>query len=79
MFYTYTIISESNPQKRYIGFTSDINKRLKAHNDGKCNHTSKFSPWKLKVYIAFPDKIKALNFEKYLKSGSGHAFANRHF
>ena len=36
-------------------------------------------PWKLKLYIAFETLPQAQHFEKYLKSGSGHAFANRHF
>jgi hypothetical protein len=31
------------------------------------------------VAIKFEDDQKALAFEKYLKSGSGRAFANRHF
>jgi hypothetical protein len=34
-------------------------------------------PWRLATYIAFQDETRALAFEKYLKSGSGHAFANR--
>jgi hypothetical protein len=50
-----------------------------AHNNGKCKHSSKFKPWKLKVYIAFETLEKAREFEKYLKTGSGHSFAKRHF
>jgi hypothetical protein len=36
-------------------------------------------PWKLKLYVAFDSIEQAQHFEKYLKSGSGHAFAKRHF
>jgi putative endonuclease len=36
-------------------------------------------PWRLASYFAFADEIKARNFERYLKSGSGKTFANRHF
>jgi putative endonuclease len=43
------------------------------------NHTSKYAPWQLIVTIAFTEKNKALKFERYLKSGSGRAFAKRHF
>jgi predicted GIY-YIG superfamily endonuclease len=40
-------------------------------------HTSKYAPWRLKTYIAFSDALQALQFEKYLKSASGRAFAKK--
>jgi putative endonuclease len=55
--------------------TTDLKQRLGEHNAGKSLHTSKFRPWKLITYIAFTDRAKAEAFERYLKSGSGHAFA----
>ena len=79
MFYTYVLESVNYPVQRYIGHTADLKQRLIEHNSGKCFHTSKFSPWKLKFYIAFEELEGAQHFEKYLKSGSGHAFAKRHF
>jgi len=79
MHYTYIIESLARPEERYIGHTSDIRARLQAHNAGKCEHTAKLKPWKLKIYIAFETLEQAQRFEAYLKSGSGHAFANRHF
>jgi putative endonuclease len=79
MKYVYLLQSISNPNKRYIGIASDLNKRIKEHNTGKSPHTNKFKPWKVIVAIRFEDNRKAEAFEKYLKSGSGHAFANRHF
>ena len=79
MFYTYVIESLSHPDKRYIGHTADLRQRVEDHNAGKCPHTSKFMPWKLKLYVAFESSEQAQHFEKYLKSGSGHAFAKRHF
>jgi putative endonuclease len=51
--------------------------RLAAHNRGESVHTAKFLPWPLETYIAFETKHDALAFEKYLKSGSGQAFANK--
>lgn len=79
MYYTYIIESLNKPEERYIGHTSDLKKRLAEHNSGKCEHTSKLKPWKLKLYVAFETLDQAQRFEKYLKSGSGHAFANKHF
>jgi predicted GIY-YIG superfamily endonuclease len=79
MHYTYILESSTEPGERYIGHTSDLKKRLKEHNAGKCRHTAKLKPWRLKLYIAFETLEQAQSFESYLKSGSGHAFANRHF
>ena len=79
MFYTYILRSLSQPEQRYIGSTSDLRKRLAKHNEGGVPHTTPFKPWKLEVYIAFSSKEKAAAFEAYLKTGSGHAFVNRHF
>lgn len=77
MHYVYLLRSESIVDKRYVGITSDLKARIAAHNAGKSPHTSKFIPWRLVTYIAFSDQQKAEAFERYLKSGSGHAFANR--
>ncbi|RLC61065.1 MAG: GIY-YIG nuclease family protein [Chloroflexi bacterium] len=79
MKYVYLIESISNPSKTYIGTTTNFTNRLKAHNTGRSPHTSRFKPWKTIVVIKFSDNHKAKAFEKYLKSGSGHAFAKRHF
>jgi putative endonuclease len=37
-----------------------------------------FMPWRPVTYVAFSDWDKAAAFERYLKFGSGHAFANEH-
>ncbi|MCG2711675.1 MAG: GIY-YIG nuclease family protein [Candidatus Omnitrophica bacterium] len=79
MYYTYIIESETISNRRYIGHTSDITERLAEHNSGKSPHTAKFRPWRLRLYIAFETLEQAQHFERYLKSGSGHAFANKHF
>ena len=79
MYYTYILESETKSGERYIGHTSDLKSRLEEHTTGKCSHTNKFKPWKLKLYVAFETLRQAQHFEHYLKSGSGHAFANRHF
>ena len=77
MFYVYLIGSLSSNEQRYVGMTTDLKRRLQEHNDGKSYHTSKFKPWCLVTYVAFSDRAKAESFELYLKSGSGHAFANK--
>jgi len=79
VFYVYLIKSISCPGQRYVGVTNDLKHRLEEHNAGRSLHTSKYKPWKLVNYIAFSTKCAAVEFEQYLKSGSGQAFSNRHF
>lgn len=48
------------------------------HNNKSGKYSSKHSPYELVWYSVFLEKTKALEFEKYLKHGSGHAFTNKH-
>jgi predicted GIY-YIG superfamily endonuclease len=75
----YVLKSAVDRTRYYIGSTSDVERRLVAHNAGFCPHTSKYRPWRLHVRIEFSDEPHAAAFERYLKSGSGRAFARRHF
>ena len=79
MYYAYILESKKVKGKRYIGYTSDLRKRLIHHNNGKCKHTARHTPWKVVVYLGFESEKLARAFERYLKSGSGYAFAKRHF
>ncbi|MGY4304980.1 putative endonuclease [Bradyrhizobium sp. USDA 4369] len=77
MWYVYIIRSVTFPNQEYVGTTADLRQRLKDHNAGRSAHTSKFMPWTLALYCAFPDKQRALAFEAYLKSHSGRAFSKK--
>ena len=59
--------------------TTNLDERLRAHNAGGSPHTSKYRLWKLVLHLWFQDEQRAVELERYLKSGSGHAFANKHF
>jgi putative endonuclease len=76
-YYTYILESEKSPKQFYIGFTENLESRLKSHNQGNNPHTSKFKPWRIKAAIAFSNRQTALDFEAYLKSPSGRAFAKK--
>lgn len=78
MYYTYAIESSAEPGRFYVGHTSDLKQRLTDHNEGKCPHTAKYRPWKIRFYAAFPTLDLAQSFEAYLKSGSGHSFRHKH-
>ena len=77
MKYVYLLQSLSHPNQRYVGLTADFEKRLAAHNAGQSSHTTKYRPWKLVTFLAFENDVQAIAFEKYLKSGSGRAFAEK--
>jgi len=61
----------------YIGITDDLRARLAKHNAGDVPHSSKYSPWRLKTYVAFDDDTQAIKLERYLKSPSGRAFSKK--
>jgi len=77
--FVYIIRSVHHPDRRYVGLTLDVAARLNAHNAGQNRSTSLWRPWALDVSIEFRSERMAARFERYLKSGSGHAFANSHF
>ena len=77
MHYVYHIQSLSYPEKHHTGFSSDLKQRIKSRNEGSCDYTRPYRPWKLLWHSAFEEEQKARDFEKYLKSGSGHAFAKK--
>jgi predicted GIY-YIG superfamily endonuclease len=78
MFYTYILQSISDTSQLYRGHTTNLKQRVLDHNAGRCPHTSKHVPWKVRFYAGFESLELAQQFETYLKSGSGHAFAKRH-
>ena len=75
MKYVYILQSVIAPDRFYTGIIDDLKTRLSKHNSSSVTHTAKYWPWRLKSYVAFTDDARAIAFEKYLKSGSGRAFA----
>lgn len=76
--FVYVLRNHEIPPRYYTGVTSDVATRFAAHNAGGCGHTAKYRPWTVDVVIEFADEFRAVTFERYLKSGSGVAFAHRH-
>lgn len=74
MYYTYILYS-SKSKNFYFGYTENLEKRFAEHNDGLSKATVPFRPWRLVFYAAFDTIKKAKDFELYLKTGSGKAFA----
>ena len=73
MFYNYVLQSTKN-SNIYIGFTKDLKKRIKEHNDGYNQATRPYKPYKLIYYEANINEQDAKSREKYLKSGQGKCY-----
>ena len=76
--FVYVLKNGTVPPRYYTGVTSAVARRCAEHNAGSCIHTAKYRPWSLDVVVEFADERRAVSFERYLKSGSGVAFAHRH-
>jgi putative endonuclease len=76
--FVYIIRSVNHPDRRYVGISADVPARLSAHNAGQNRSTAPWQPWFIDVTIEFRTERMAARFERYLKSGASHAFANRH-
>ena len=70
MFYVY-IIKSREKGRLYKGFTSNLRRRIKEHNNREETSTKSGAPWDLVYYEAFINKTDALREEKFLKSGKG--------
>ena len=77
--FVYVVKNTDSDPNFYVGLTSDVQTRLADHNAGRCPHGAGRRPWQLHVVFEFPDEPRAIRFDRYLKSGSGRAFAKRHF
>ncbi len=76
MYFVYIIRSQKDGSY-YKGVTTNLEKRLEQHNSIKNRYTSNKQPFEMTWYCCFEDKMKAYDFERYLKSGSGFAFAKK--
>jgi len=76
MYYVYIFLNKETG-RYYIGYTSNLRRRIGQHLDGKVKSTKSNLNYKLVFYCAFKYKNLAVRFEKYLKSGSGVAFMKK--
>jgi predicted GIY-YIG superfamily endonuclease len=76
MHYVY-IIKSLRDGSHYTGTTINLRRRLYEHNEGMSPPTKGRIPYHLVWYSAFTDEQIAIQFEKYLKTGSGIAFARK--
>jgi len=73
-FTTYVLYSEKY-DKIYVGYTSDLESRLRSHNElATRGWTIRYRPWEVIYKEEFPTRSKAMKREKELKSRRGRHF-----
>ncbi|MFA6494856.1 MAG: GIY-YIG nuclease family protein [Candidatus Paceibacterota bacterium] len=77
MFYYVYILESVKNKSLYIGYTNDLRRRFKQHNDGFVTYTRKYVPWVLIHYEAYRNKDDAMRREKYLKTSQGSRLLKR--
>ena len=75
MWYVYFL--QLNNGNVYVGSTHDLRRRIESHRLGRVDSTKAHLPVALKSYVAVLTKRNAQELERYFKSGSGKAFANK--
>ena len=63
----------------YVGSIDDLRRRIYSHASGQVISTRSNLPPQLISYVAVTDQTTARALERYFKSGSGKAFANKRF
>ncbi len=67
MYFVYVL--QNAEGRLYIGFTSDLEKRVRRHEKGEAGWTRSRGPWTLVYHEAYADRSEALRRERVLKSG----------
>jgi len=67
MIYYIYILKSINSGKYYVGFTGNLEQRIRSHNLGLQRWTRNKGPWELVYAEEFPDKKSAIMREKALK------------
>ena len=75
MFYTY--ILQLRNKTFYVGYSSDLKSRIKAHNEGSVSSTKNLRPATLVYYSAFSSQKKATDFENILSLLLGSRFETK--
>jgi putative endonuclease len=68
MYFVYLLVSKNkNRTISYVGYTNNVNKRLKLHNKSKGAKFTRGKKWKLAYYKRYDNKILAMKEEYKLK------------
>ena len=73
LYYVY-VLKSLKDDKYYTGYTSELRKRLKEHNDGLNRSTKHRTPFEIVCFEGSLNKYDAIHREKYLKSTYGKRY-----
>ena len=76
MFYVY-VLQTIDHKNLYTGYTSDLKKRVKEHNQGLNPSTRRYGPWEIIYYEASLNELDARRRERYLKTTQGGRLLKR--
>ena len=74
MHYTVYILYSASVDRFYIGYTSDIDRRLEEHNSNQSKYTKNKGPWKLMYSETYAEKSEAIKRERFLKAQRNREF-----
>ena len=66
-FYVYILKSVGSNSVTYVGYTSNLKKRISLHNSGKGAKFTRGRKWKLIYKEKYNSKSKAISREYYIK------------
>lgn len=73
MYSVYVLYSDLH-FKHYVGYTSDLDMRIKSHNELGSGWTKRYRPWRVISTKDFETKTDAMKYEIWLKTGVGRDF-----
>jgi len=74
----FVYILQSNKNRHYIGYTSNLSQRISQHNRNHRGFTGTAEIWKVMCFAEFADKAEAMRNEKYLKSLKDYKLAEEY-
>ncbi len=76
MFFTYILQSQQD-KSFYIGYSSNLEKRLREHNEGLSKYTKRKIPWKMVYFEVFETKSESIKREVFLKKQKSVVFLKK--
>ncbi len=76
--YSVYVLENQNDRSFYIGFTTNLQRRISEHQRGSGGRTTALKEgWRLIYFEGYLDKRDALGREKFLKGGSGRKYLKK--
>lgn len=75
MYTVYVLQNDSG--KRFVGFTDDLQKRLKEHRSGAVTYQQFGDDWKLVYQEDHVRRAKAMEREKWFKTSAGREWLDQ--